>query len=36
VVGRLYYFGVMNVAIAAGVIAGLAGYRRPIWRRAAR
>lgn len=35
-VGRLYYFGVINVALAAGVVAGLAGYRRPAWRRTAR
>ncbi len=32
--GRLYYFWVINVALAAGVVAGLAGYRRPAWRRA--
>lgn len=32
--GRLYYFGVINIALAAGVVAGLAGYRRPVWRRA--
>ncbi len=31
--GRLYYFCVINVALAAGVLAGLAGYRRPAWRR---
>jgi cellulose synthase/poly-beta-1,6-N-acetylglucosamine synthase-like glycosyltransferase len=31
--GRLYYFCVINVALAAGVVAGLAGYRRPAWRR---
>jgi cellulose synthase/poly-beta-1,6-N-acetylglucosamine synthase-like glycosyltransferase len=29
---RLYYFGVMNVALAFGVLAGLFGYRRPAWR----
>jgi cellulose synthase/poly-beta-1,6-N-acetylglucosamine synthase-like glycosyltransferase len=34
--GRLYYFGVMNLALAAGVLAGLAGYRRPTWQRTAR
>jgi Glycosyl transferase family 2 len=34
--GRLYYFGVMNLALAAGVLAGLAGYRRPAWQRTAR
>ena len=32
--GTLYYFLVLNVALAAGVMAGLAGYRRPAWRRA--
>ena len=31
--GRLYYFCVINTALAAGVVAGLAGYRRPAWRR---
>ena len=31
--GRLYYFGVINLALAAGVVTGLAGYRRPAWRR---
>ena len=30
--GKLYYFWVINVALAAGVVAGLAGYRRPAWR----
>lgn len=34
--GRLYYFGVINLALAAGVIAGLAGYRRPAWKRTPR
>jgi cellulose synthase/poly-beta-1,6-N-acetylglucosamine synthase-like glycosyltransferase len=34
--GRLYYFGVINLALAAGVVAGLAGYRRPAWPRTAR
>jgi hypothetical protein len=34
--GKLYYFAVINVALAAGVLAGLAGYRRPAWRPAAR
>ena len=34
--GRLYYFGVINLALAAGVVAGLAGYRRPAWKRTAR
>lgn len=33
---RLYYFGVINLALAAGVIAGLAGYRRPAWERTPR
>ena len=33
ILGRLYYFCVINVALAAGVVAGLAGYRRPVWRR---
>jgi hypothetical protein len=33
---RLYYFGVINLALAAGVIAGLAGYRRPAWQRTPR
>lgn len=32
--GRLYDFCVINIALAAGVVAGLAGYRRPAWRRA--
>jgi cellulose synthase/poly-beta-1,6-N-acetylglucosamine synthase-like glycosyltransferase len=32
--GILYYFVVINVALAAGVLAGMAGYRRPAWRRA--
>jgi len=34
--GRLYYFVVMNLALAAGVVAGLAGYRRPAWNRTER
>lgn len=34
--GRLYYFFVMNLALAAGVVAGLAGHRRPVWERTAR
>lgn len=33
---RLYYFSVINLALAAGVLAGLAGYSRPAWRRTAR
>jgi cellulose synthase/poly-beta-1,6-N-acetylglucosamine synthase-like glycosyltransferase len=35
-VGRLYYFGVINVALAVGVAAGLSGYSRPVWTRTAR
>ncbi len=31
--GRLYDFCVINIALAAGVVAGLAGYRQPVWRR---
>ncbi len=31
--GKLYDFCVINIALAAGVVAGLAGYRRPVWRR---
>jgi cellulose synthase/poly-beta-1,6-N-acetylglucosamine synthase-like glycosyltransferase len=34
--GKLYYFFVMNLALAAGVAAGLAGYGRPVWNRTAR
>jgi hypothetical protein len=34
--GRLYYFAVLNVALALGVAAGLAGYARPAWARTAR
>jgi cellulose synthase/poly-beta-1,6-N-acetylglucosamine synthase-like glycosyltransferase len=34
--GRLYYFGVINLALGAGVLAGLAGYRRPAWKPPAR
>jgi cellulose synthase/poly-beta-1,6-N-acetylglucosamine synthase-like glycosyltransferase len=34
--GRLYYFAVLNVALALGVVAGLAGYARPVWTRTAR
>jgi hypothetical protein len=33
VVGKLYYFGVLNVALAFGVAAGLLGYSRPVWAR---
>lgn len=32
----LYYFAVINLALAAGVAAGLAGYRRPAWKPVAR
>lgn len=35
-VGKLYYFAVLNVALALGVAAGLAGYARPVWTRTAR
>jgi cellulose synthase/poly-beta-1,6-N-acetylglucosamine synthase-like glycosyltransferase len=34
--GRLYYFGVINLALAVGVMVGLAGFRRPAWPRTAR
>ncbi|MFY9551151.1 MAG: glycosyltransferase family 2 protein, partial [Thermoanaerobaculia bacterium] len=34
--GRLYYFAVLNLALALGVAAGLAGYSRPVWARTAR
>jgi cellulose synthase/poly-beta-1,6-N-acetylglucosamine synthase-like glycosyltransferase len=34
--GRIYYFGVLNVALALGVAAGLAGYAHPVWARTAR
>jgi cellulose synthase/poly-beta-1,6-N-acetylglucosamine synthase-like glycosyltransferase len=34
--GRLYYFGVINLALAAGVVAGLVGYRTPVWKRTER
>ena len=34
--GRLYYFAVLNVALALGVAAGLLGYSRPVWTRTAR
>jgi len=34
--GRLYYFAVINLALAAGVLSGLAGYSRPVWRPVAR
>ena len=35
-IGTLYYFAVLNVALALGVAAGLAGYARPVWTRTAR
>jgi cellulose synthase/poly-beta-1,6-N-acetylglucosamine synthase-like glycosyltransferase len=31
---RLYYFSVINLALAAGVLGGLLGYRRPAWKTA--
>jgi cellulose synthase/poly-beta-1,6-N-acetylglucosamine synthase-like glycosyltransferase len=34
--GKLYYFCVMNVALAAGVLAGLFGMSRPAWDRTPR
>ena len=34
--GRFYYFAVINLALAAGVAAGLVGYRRPAWKPVAR
>ena len=34
--GRLYYFAVINLALASGVAAGLVGYRRPVWKPVAR
>ena len=34
--GRLYYFAVLNLAIACGVLAGLFGYSRPAWKSVAR
>ncbi len=36
VVGRLYYFAVLNVALALGVALGLLGHSRPFWTRTAR
>jgi cellulose synthase/poly-beta-1,6-N-acetylglucosamine synthase-like glycosyltransferase len=35
-VGRLYYFVVLNVALALGVVLGLLGHSRPFWTRTAR
>jgi cellulose synthase/poly-beta-1,6-N-acetylglucosamine synthase-like glycosyltransferase len=34
--GRLYYFVVLNVALALGVALGLMGHSRPFWARTAR
>ena len=34
--GRIYYFGVLNLALALGVASGLFGYSRPVWTRTAR
>ncbi|MGE5276595.1 MAG: glycosyltransferase [Acidobacteriota bacterium] len=31
-IGRLYHLAVINLALAAGVAAGLLGYRRPAWK----
>ena len=36
VFGRLYYFVVLNVALALGVALGLLGHSRPFWMRTAR
>ncbi|MEP6993764.1 MAG: glycosyltransferase [Acidobacteriota bacterium] len=36
ILGKLYYFAVLNVALALGVAAGLLGYSRPVWTRTAR
>ncbi len=36
IAGRLYYFGVLNVALALGVAAGLCGHARPVWKRTTR
>lgn len=30
--GRLYYFAMMNLALSAGVLAGLVGYSRAAWK----
>jgi cellulose synthase/poly-beta-1,6-N-acetylglucosamine synthase-like glycosyltransferase len=30
--GRLYYFCVINIALAGGIVLGLFGYRRPAWK----
>jgi hypothetical protein len=34
--GRLYYFVVLNAALALGVALGLCGHSRPFWTRTAR
>lgn len=34
--GKLYYFAVMNVALAVGVVCGLLGYSRAAWKPTAR
>jgi cellulose synthase/poly-beta-1,6-N-acetylglucosamine synthase-like glycosyltransferase len=36
VIGKLYYFAVLNVALALGVALGLLGHSRPFWTRTAR
>jgi cellulose synthase/poly-beta-1,6-N-acetylglucosamine synthase-like glycosyltransferase len=36
VLGRLYYFALMNLSLSAGVVAGLCGASRPVWRPTAR
>jgi cellulose synthase/poly-beta-1,6-N-acetylglucosamine synthase-like glycosyltransferase len=34
--GRLYYFALMNLSLSAGIVAGLFGASRPVWRPTAR
>jgi hypothetical protein len=34
--GRLYYFGVINVSLSVGVLAGLLGASRAVWKTAER
>jgi cellulose synthase/poly-beta-1,6-N-acetylglucosamine synthase-like glycosyltransferase len=34
--GRLYYFALMNLSLSAGIVAGLLGASRPVWRPTAR